>query len=353
METTKKPGNNKMIAIYAVLMTVAVVVLTVLCVRFYRQKETKQDKLSALSQIGASKGVTPTSVQPEELQDAAVVRQIVRDYMENNKGTLNMLRELFPEDVIVFHGGKYLFIPVIEGLAKNDIDNANLEKLENGEIVYKEGKKTISHKGIDVSKYQGEIDWKKVADSGIEYAFIRVGFRGYGTGAMVEDQYAEKNIAGALDAGIKVGVYFFSQAVTKEEAIEEADFTIKMIKKYRITYPVVYDTETTLSSTERTKDLSVEERTEYAVAFCERVREAGYTPVVYANLKWFTMSLDLSKLEDYDKWFAGYNNEIYFPYKISIWQYSENGKVDGIEGNVDMNISFKEWDETKKEGQVE
>lgn len=158
------------------------------------------------------------------------------------------------------------------------------------------------------------------------------------------DETAIKNIEGALNAKIKVGVYFFSQAITIEEAVEEAEFVIENIKKYDITYPVIYDTEEIVNEDSRADGLSKEERTEIAVAFLERVKKAGYTPAIYANLRWFTMSLDISELDAYDKWYAYYDKELYFPYKISMWQYTENGQVDGINGSVDLNISFKDWE---------
>ncbi len=347
-KTTKEKNKTGHIFLnlYAVLATIVAVVGIALCVRLYSENDSVgSDNQNTFSEIGATKGVGGSGGISENEYSVEEMKEIIRDYMENNKGTLEMLRELFPEDIVVYHTNRYMFIPVIEDLEKNDIDNEKIEKLDDGEIVYVENGEIVSHKGIDISKYQGDIDWKKVADSGVEFAMIRVAYRGYGTGEIVEDEKAKDNILGALDAGIKVGVYFFSQAITKEEAIEEANFTIDIIKKYNITYPVVFDTETTLSNTERAKDLTVDERTQIAIAFCEQIKKEGYTPVIYANLKWFAMSLDMSKLEDYEKWFAGYNDELYFPYKISMWQYAESGKIDGITGTVDMNISFKDWSE--------
>lgn len=280
----------------------------------------------------------------EVVKTDSQIKDTIRDYMESGEGTMAMLRELFPENVVVFDSNRYLFLPVYDNVKKNDIKNENVKQLENGELVYMENDKQISHKGIDVSKFQGEIDWNKVADSGVEFAIIRIGYRGYGTGALMMDEMAIKNIEGALEAKIKVGVYFFSQAITIEEAVEEAEFIIENIKKYDITYPVVYDTEDIVNEDSRADGLSKEERTEIAIAFLERIKKAGYTPVIYANLRWFTMSLDIPELEAYDKWYAYYDKELYFPYKISMWQYTESGQVDGINGSVDLNMSFKDWE---------
>lgn len=279
----------------------------------------------------------------DDLNSVDGLKTLIKDYMSEGKGTIDMLREIYPENIVVYDNNKFVFMPVDDSLEKNSIDKDCLRKLESGEIVYEKDEEVTSIKGIDVSKYQGEIDWEKVAKDGVEYAIIRLGYRGYGTGAIVLDENALKNIEGATKAGIDVGVYFFSQAITEAEGVEEAEFVLEKIKGYDISYPIVFDTEDVYGEDARADSLSKSERTDIAIAFCDTIEEAGYTPVVYANLKWFTLSLDISRLEKYDKWFAYYDDEIYFPYEIDIWQYSESGQVSGIEGPVDMNISFKEW----------
>jgi GH25 family lysozyme M1 (1,4-beta-N-acetylmuramidase) len=195
-----------------------------------------------------------------------------------------------------------------------------------------------------VSRYQGEINWEKVAADDVEYAFVRLGIRGYTEGEILEDDTFVDNIEGALDNDIEVGVYFFTQATSVEEAEEEAQYVLDMIEPYDVTYPVVLDVEAVSNSKARTADLTAEERTEYAIAFCEKIRGAGYTPMIYGNLKSFMLMLDLEQLEDYDKWFACYTDDFYYPYAFKIWQYSDEGSVDGITGNVDLNISFEEID---------
>ena len=244
--------------------------------------------------------------------------------------------------MIIYEDNKFLFVPVDDSLKKNDIDNDKLKVLENGEIEYTE-ENAVSVKGIDVSKYQGDIEWKKVASDGVEFAIIRLGYRGYGTGEIMLDEKAKKNMKEASEVGIKVGVYFFSQAINEKEAKEEAEFVIENIKGYDIDYPIVFDTEDVINDDARANDLSVDDRTIIAKTFCDYIKDCGYTPVIYANLRWFNLALNMKELEEYDKWYAYYDEKIYFPYKISMWQYSENGKVNGIEGAVDMNISFKEW----------
>ena len=205
--------------------------------------------------------------------------------------------------------------------------------------------------GIDVSHHQGVIDWKKVKNDNIDFAIIRAGFRGYGeSGTLNKDTRFDYNIKNALSNNIDVGVYFFSQATTVKEAVEEANYTLELIKGYNITYPVIIDVEyANETHTGRADDVSKEMRTQIVIAFCERIKEAGYIPMFYSD-KWFlTDNLDASKLENYEYWLAHYtgatrDNPFLKPsdYKgsYSMWQYSAKGKVNGINGYVDMNITM-------------
>lgn len=338
-EVSVKPDNKgKWLKIYAVIITLAAFISIIAGIYFFIKSNKENKEVIELIHINESNN---------ENSNDNKVKEIVRDYMENGKGVMAMLRELYPDNIIVYDSvtpNKYLFLPIKDGVKKNDINNDNLKVLDNGEIQYVVNDKVKSHKGIDVSKYQKEINWQQVAQEGVEFAMIRVGYRGYGTGAIVLDEQAVKNIEGATAAGIDVGVYFFSQAITKEEAIEEARFVIDNIKNYNIKYPIVFDTEEILNEETRTKDLSVDELTDISIAFCEEVEKHGYTPAIYANLRWFSLNLDISRLDKYHKWYAYYDNSLYFPYKISMWQYSESGSIKGIEGSVDMNISFEDWE---------
>lgn len=254
------------------------------------------------------------------------------------------LRPLYPNDIVVVSNGKFHFVPIRDDLKKHSLLEENLQILETGELQYLEKGEVVSHKGIDVSRYQGNIDWTKVAADGVEYAFIRVGIRGYGEeGKIVLDEKFENNVNGALAAGIKVGVYFFSQAVTEEEALEEANVVLEAIAGYDITYPIVYDVEKTSASNGRMNQLTVEERTKMARVFVDRIKEAGYTPMIYANMEMWSVLIDMAAFEDVEKWFAYYSPNLYFPYEYAVWQYSDKGVVDGISEKVDLNISFKEW----------
>lgn len=199
---------------------------------------------------------------------------------------------------------------------------------------------TAAKCGIDVSIHQGEIDWHKVALAGVDFAMIRVGFRGYGTGEIYPDENFTANIEGALDAGIDVGVYFFSQAISDEEAKAEAEFTISALTGYDLAYPVVFDWETISSDTARTTGLSGEITTACAAAFCETVKAAGYDPAVYFNVPTGYLIYDLSVLDNYRFWLAQYNPYPDFYYHFDIWQYTDTGVIPGIDAYVDLNVCF-------------
>jgi GH25 family lysozyme M1 (1,4-beta-N-acetylmuramidase) len=255
------------------------------------------------------------------------------------------LRPFFQDKLVLVSGGTYHFVPIRDDLKKNTYEQENLQILETGEYQYMENGQVITHKGVDVSYHQGAIDWIRVAATGVEYAILRVGYRGYGTGALMQDEQFVANIQGALSAGLKVGVYFFSQAVNEEEVLEEANFVLEQIAPYKVDYPVIFDVEKVSDSAARMNLITVEERTNLTKIFLEKVAEAGYHPMLYHNMEMGALLLNMEELEAYDKWFAYYNPELYYPYAYQMWQYSANGKVDGIEGDVDMNISFKTWGE--------
>ena len=256
--------------------------------------------------------------------------------------TVEMLRPYYEDELVVVSNGRFHFVPIEENLKMNDYTDENLEILESGEHRYVENGQVTSYKGIDVSKFQEDIDWEAVAADGVEFAFIRVGNRGYGAeGKLLEDDRFEENVEGALQAGIKVGVYFYTQALNEEELLEEANFVLEKIAPYKIECPVVYDVEKVSDSKGRMNSLSPEERTKLTLLFCQTIEEAGYKPMIYYNMEMATLMLDMEKLEGYDKWLAYYNPEFYFPYDYKIWQYTHNGRVNGIKGDVDMNISFE------------
>ncbi|MBO5031349.1 MAG: glycoside hydrolase family 25 protein [Lachnospiraceae bacterium] len=276
------------------------------------------------------------------------IEQSIKDKMKTlvtseNGSPLKMLRSFFPENLIYYYEDEYVFAPVLEGVRKHTLLDENFVKTDDDQMQYVDNGTVISHKGIDVSKYQGEIDWNAVKADGVEYAFIRLGLRGYESGKLVLDDYFADNMTGANDAGVMAGVYFFTQAVTVDEAKEEAEFVIQNMAGYDVPYPVVFDVELITNADGRADNLTKEERTDITIAFCEAVKAAGYTPMIYGNIVCFTQLLDMTRLNDYDKWYAFYDDYMYMPYDVSCWQYTESGTVSGIKGKVDLNISYKTW----------
>ena len=216
----------------------------------------------------------------------------------------------------------------------------------------KEDTKQIEY-GIDVSKYQENIDWNAVKNDGIDFVMIRAGFRGYEGGTLNVDPYFYKNMEGAIKAGLDVGVYFFTQAINTKEAVEEANFVLNLIKQYKITYPVVIDTEyANEQHTGRADNLSKDVRTNVVKAFCDTIKTKGYIPMIYGNKWWFMDALDMSKLNGFDVWLAHYtgatqdsplDNMSDYNGNYTIWQYTDIGRVNGINSFVDCNVSFKKY----------
>lgn len=195
--------------------------------------------------------------------------------------------------------------------------------------------------GVDVSEHQQQVDWQQVADAGMKFAFVRLGYRGYTEGGMYTDQYAAANLTGAKDAGLQVGAYFYSQAVTVEEAREEARFCVDFLKDHKIDLPVVFDWEF-VSADARTGQMDRTTLTDCAIAFCQTVEQAGYDAMVYFNPHIAESFLDLLALEDYGFWLSQYDTGMDFPHRVDFWQYTCTGSVPGISGDADINLWFVE-----------
>lgn len=243
--------------------------------------------------------------------------------------------------------------PLLSGVPKCTYDFSKLKTdEETGYKSFHDKENGVTARfGIDVSEFQGEaIDWKQVKDSGVEFVIIRLGYRAYGdTGELVMDAMYEQNIKGALDAGLDVGVYFFSQAVSAAEAVEEAEFVLKHLKPYEITGPVVYDTEEIKWDAARTDKNTDKDFTNFCKVFCDTVEQKGYDTMIYSNMKWMAFTLDMEELTEYDFWYADYHDIPQCPYDYEMWQYSETGAVPGINANVDLNLWFQKENEQQEE----
>ena len=193
--------------------------------------------------------------------------------------------------------------------------------------------------GIDVSEHQGTIDWEAVRDSGVEFAFIRIGYRGYSVGNIYPDDRARENLAGAKAAGLQVGVYFYAQAISVEEAAEEAAWCLDFLSGEALDLPLVYDWEY-VSPSARTGGMDRQTLTQCAQTFCEAVEAAGYQPMLYFNTHVSQDLLDLKSLQQYPFWLAQYRDQMDYPYQVDFWQYTETGTIPGIKGSVDIDLMF-------------
>ena len=225
---------------------------------------------------------------------------------------------------------------------KNTYDFTNLVSKNDLLHYYSDGKQ-VSYLGVDLSKYQKTVDFAAIQREGIDFCMIRVGARGYESGVLQEDEKYQEFMKGAAEVDMPVGLYFFSQAVSVTEAIEEADFIINRIGDYKISYPIAFDMEFIENDTSRVETLTKTERTNIALAFLERIEIAGFTGMLYGDKEWLLTRIDLSKFDKYDIWLTEEEDIPDYPYTYSMWQYTRQGEIFGIDGYVDLNISFVDY----------
>lgn len=248
-------------------------------------------------------------------------------------------------------GNEYLQVHVPKREVKYGVIPINSYNLDNFRVddgymaYFDENENKISHLGVDISYHQTEIDWDKLKESPCEFVMLRCGFRGYTEGGLVEDEKFREYATAAVEHDFPIGVYFFTQALSEQEAIAEADYVLSLIEEFPISYPVAIDTEYVASEDARTNktEMTIEERTSYVVAFCERIKEKGYYPIVYASENWLRRSLDASMLQPYEIWAPQYLDRNDFMYDFTIWQYTDAGSIPGIKGDVDLNISMVDY----------
>lgn len=244
--------------------------------------------------------------------------------------------EQYVQEHFVFVAGQRS--PIHFDWAISDWEPSSFVTDERERMVYDDASRS-TRLGIDVSSHQGEINWKAVAADGVDFAILRVGFRGYGSeGTLNDDTRFEENLAGAMAAGLDVGVYFFSQAVSVEEAEEEADYVLERLDGIPLTMPVVFDWEQMTNAGSRTARPDYKVLTDCALAFCEKIREAGYEPMVYLNKTLGYLVYDLGRMQHLEIWLAWYHPQPDFVYAYRMWQYGDSGKVNGINAKVDLNI---------------
>ena len=313
---------------------------------------------------GVALGETEVVITCDNGKEAKLTVKVVNNYMLD---TTTLLKDKNGNQVYVYENGKYrkavyadyykfneFYIETTEILYTGwqNINGKTYYYLENhkyvtGEQVIQGAKYTFASDGslvtssgtfgIDVSKWNGSIDWNSVKASGASYAIIRCGYRGSTTGALITDPKFAANISGANAAGLKVGVYFFTQAVNEKEAVEEASMVLDLVKKYKISYPIFLDVE---ASGGRADGIDKGTRTAVCKAFCATIQNSGYTAGVYANKTWLNSKIDAGALGSYKIWLAQYAAAPNYGGRYNLWQYSSKGSVPGIKGNVDMNQSY-------------
>lgn len=288
-----------------------------------------------------------------EIPDAnSIVENVIveTDLIENEILIENVVEEEIIEEEEeekkeekVKYKDKEIVIPKSKVSTANSSEDAEKSKKTGGSAVSQEqaqemfenvGKKSM---GIDVSQHQGKIDWAQVRASGVEFAIIRVGYRGQTAGGIYEDRYFKTNMKGAIANGIKVGVYFYSTAINETEALEEAAWVVKKIAPYSVTYPVVYDFED--FNSKRCANVDGAQATKNALSYLNYVKANGYEPMMYANKNDITKRMSRGSF-GCKFWLAHYTEQTDYTGNVNMWQYTSQGSVPGISGGVDMNIAY-------------
>lgn len=270
---------------------------------------------------------------PSPLPEDEVEEKVEEDPATDGRHTL-----------VVSANGEEEWVLISPYLPKHEYDYTKLVMQSDLMKYYVDGKQ-VSYIGVDVSKYQDYIDFVKLKKAGVDFVMIRVGARGYGSGQLTVDDYFSENIKRATDAGLQIGLYFFSQAITTDEAVEEAELVLESIGDYEVRYPIAFDMESIPNDTARIDNLTREEKTRIAQAFLDTVQEAGYNPMLYGNKEWLIKKVDLSKLTDYDIWLSQPGDLPDYPYRFTMWQYTTTASIDGIAGYANLNISFIDYSE--------
>ena len=304
-----------------------------------RSAEAGRSELEAIEANGYYTTARAEQLVEKAQNDARLdAENQIRDHFKSvleEKGALPAIRELYPEDVIVASQGSYHFYSIDENIEKNIVYGENFTADDNGILKYCGTNEDFSSKlGVAVSRYQGEIDFEKVRDAGVSFVMIRAGLSGSSEGGFLEDDYFADNIKMARQAGLEVGIYFESAAINEEEAAEEAEFVLDIISPYEISYPVAILIEPAESNDERTAGLRSFDYTAITDAFCDRIEEAGYVSMVYGNMVSFTELLDNSVTQKRALWVSCIADRMYYPYQMDLWEYTRNGRIDGISGGA-------------------
>ena len=294
------------------------------------EEETNQNASVPEKSTLAEKAERDREEQKLREQEARAAQEELNDPSTDGKHTL-----------VTTPDGQEEWVLISPYLAKNTYDFTKMEE-KSGLKRYMENGRKISYIGVDISKQTGSVDFAGLKAAGVDYVMIRLGGRGYRTGQITLDENFTENIEGAIAEELDVGIYFYSQAVNQDEAVEEANFIVQNLEPYKgnIKYPVAFDMEFVVNDDARIDGLSREDRTTIATSFLEGVKAAGYVPMVYGDKEWLIKEIDLAKLKNYDVWLAQEADIPDYPYQYAMWQYSSMGVVNGIKGDANLNICF-------------
>lgn len=292
----------------------------------YKENETEEvDKVEP-----ASSDTDKSNEKDYNLDDFRTEETVQEDPATDGRHTLVKLPDGTEEWVLI---SPYL--------KKNAYDPESFTK--SGDLKrYTENGKKISQVGVDVSKHDGTVNFERLKSDGIDYVMIRLGARGYNTGQISLDEKFVENMNAAVNAGLNIGVYFYSQAINQEEAVQEAYFVIQNLEPYRahINFPVAFYMENITNDKARIDGLTRSDKTLITCTFLEAVKAAGYVPMVYGNKEWLIKNVDLTKLQNYDVWLSQDGDSPDYPYLYTMWQYTTTGTVNGISGDASLNICF-------------
>jgi len=331
----------------ALLVLFAVTVFMLIKVR--EREMALGDKVTELEEELAEVPTTEevmAAAEGTELENGEIYysRETIKLKARDANSLTELMAMIFSDRAVYYDGEKYIYAPLAEGVALNDYE---LDKIitdeDTGLKSYTDSKGRTALMGIDVSTWQGDIDWARVKAAGVQFAFLRAGLRGYESGTVFEDDTVRYNLREANANGIPVGIYFYTQAATPEEGREEARMVLDLIRGYEVTWPIVFDVELEGSETSRTRNLTPAQRTDIAIAFCETIEQAGYRPMIYGNMRMLCGELETGRLAAYDMWLAQYFNRPRCPYRYGIWQYTSTGRIDGISGDVDIDMAFVDY----------
>lgn len=292
---------------------------------------TKQGtSASGTSQTSSASGKTTDKQDSESVSATDQTQEVQEDPATDGKHTL-----------VKAEDGTEEWVLISPYLTKNTYDFTNLSE-SAGIKKYLGNGRSVSYVGVDISKHTGVVNFNRLKATGVDYVMLRLGARGYATGQITLDDNFIENIEAAIEAELDIGIYFYSQAISEEEANQEADFVIQNLAPYKehIKYPVACDMEKVPNDNARIDSLSREDKTTITNTFLSSIQAAGYIPMIYGNKEWLIKNIDLAKLQNYDVWLTQEQDIPDYPYQYAMWQYTTTGLINGIEGDANLNICF-------------